>query len=176
VARSESSSAESQSPSNEVRLVDDDSKLAKRLLQISNHEAGTQVVEFDAQLKALQYQKILPNMYQFSSVTQLTDMSHFMRLVVDLGLVIESSLSGDQMSLIRKRIAFAHFYNAYTLAQDNPSVFLTWCDNQKVQFKSMLRKGGHKSVVQHRLQSWYFLGLKITAECLHLLYRIQVTI
>ncbi|EPE28834.1 hypothetical protein GLAREA_09955 [Glarea lozoyensis ATCC 20868] len=156
VARHESSSVESHSPGIEACLVDGDSKLAKKLLQIGNQEARTQVVEFEAQLRASQYQKTLPNMYQFSSVTQLTDMSYFMRLVVDLGMVIESSIFGEQMSRIRKRIAFAHFYHAYTLAQNNPSVFLTWCDNQKVQFKSMLRKGGHKSVVQHRFAELVF--------------------
>ncbi len=156
VARSESGSIESQSPGHEIHLVDSDSKLAKKLLQIGTHEARAQVVEFDAQLKALQNQKTLPNMYQFSSVTQLTDMSHFMRLVVDLGLVIESSLFGEQMSRIRKRIALAHFYHAYTLAQDNPAVFLAWCDNQRVQCDSMLPKGGHKSVVQHRFAELTF--------------------
>ncbi|OCK75373.1 hypothetical protein K432DRAFT_308682 [Lepidopterella palustris CBS 459.81] len=133
-----------------------DSMLAKKLLQIGNQEARTQFAEFAAQLKAPKCQNALPNMYQFSNVSQITDVSHFLRLVLDLGLAIESSIFGEQTSRIRKRIALAHFYHAYTLAQDNPEIFLSWCDNQRLQGGSMLPKAGNKSVVQHRFADLIF--------------------
>jgi hypothetical protein len=126
------------------------------LLQIGNQETRTQVAEFAAQLKAPECKNALPNIYQFSSVSQITDVSHFLRLVLDLGLAIESSIFGEQNSRIRKRIALAHFYHAYTLAQDNPEIFLSWCDDQRVQGGSMLPKGGNKSVVQHRFADLIF--------------------
>ena len=126
------------------------------MLQISTHEAKVQVAEFAAHLNTPEYQKAQPNMYQFSKVSQLTDVPYFLRLVVDLGLVIESSIFGEQNSRIKKRIALAHFYHAYTLAQDNPAIFLTWCDDQRVQCGSLLPKGGNKSVVQRRFADLIF--------------------
>ena len=95
-------------------------------------------------------------MYQFSNVSQITDVSHFLRLVLNLGLTIESSIFGEQNSRIKKRIAFAHFYHAYKLAQDNPKTFLSWCDDQRVQGGWMLPKGGTKSVVQQRFADLIF--------------------
>ncbi|KAI0387435.1 hypothetical protein F5Y04DRAFT_286582 [Hypomontagnella monticulosa] len=136
--------------------LESDSPLAKKLLQIGTQEARTQLAEFAAQLKAPEYQSSLPNIYQFSNVSQITDVSHFLRLVLDLGLAIESSSFGEQTSRIRKRIALAHFYHAYTLAQSNPDVFLSWCDDRGVQGGSMLPKGGNKSVVQHRFADLIF--------------------
>ncbi|KAK3166774.1 hypothetical protein OEA41_009899 [Lepraria neglecta] len=133
-----------------------DSKLAKKLLQVGTQEARTQVATFAAQLKAPECQNALPNMYQFSNVSQITDESHFLRLVLDLGLAIESSIFGEQNSRIKKRIALAHFYHAYTLAQDNPKTFLSWCDDQRVQGGWMLPKGGNKAVVQQRFADLIF--------------------
>jgi len=126
------------------------------LLQIGNQEARIQVAEFAAQLKAPEYQNELPNISQFSNASQITDVPHFLRLVMDLGLAIESSIFGEQNSRIKKRIALAHFYHAYTLAQDHPETFLSWCDDQRVQGGSILPKGGNKSVVQHRFADLIF--------------------
>ena len=95
-------------------------------------------------------------MYQFQNGSQLTDLSHFMRLVLDLGLAIESSIFGEQTSRIKKRIALAHFYHAYTLAQDNSEIFLSWCDNQNVSGGWMPPKGGHRSIVQQRFADLIF--------------------
>lgn len=117
------------------------------MLQIGNQDTRTQVAEFAAHLKAPEGQNALPNIYQFSNMSHITDVSYFLRLVLDLGLAIESSIFGEQNSRIKKRIALAHFYHAYTLAQDNPEIFLSWCDDQQVQGGSMLPKGGNKSVV-----------------------------
>ncbi|GIJ99634.1 hypothetical protein Aspvir_003635 [Aspergillus viridinutans] len=133
-----------------------DSKLAKKLLQIGNQETGTQVAEFAAQLKAAECQDALPTIYQFSDLTQVTDVSHFLRVVLHLGWAIESSIFGEQNSRIKKRIALAHFYNAYKLAQDQPDLFLSWCDDRRVRGGSILPKGGHKSVVQHRFADLIF--------------------
>jgi hypothetical protein len=127
------------------------------LLQVSSQEAQTQLAEFAAQLKATEScQNALPNIYQFSNVSQITNVSHFLRLVLDLGLAIESSIFGEQNSRIKKRIALAHFYHAYALAQDNPEIFLSWCDDQRVKGGSMLPKGGYKSIVQHRFADLIF--------------------
>lgn len=99
-------------------------------------------------------------MYQFSNVSQITDASHFLRLVLDLRLAIESSMFGEQNSRIKKRIALAHFYHAYTLAQDNSEIFLSWCDDQRVRGGSMLPKRGNKSVVQQRFADLIFSRAK----------------
>ena len=128
----------------------DGSKLAKKLLQVGNQEARLQVAEFASQSQLSACSVELPRISRFPSTPKLTDGPHFLQLVTNLGLAIESSMFGEQSSRIRKRIALAHFYHAYTLAQDNPKVFLSWCDRQQVQGCSMLPKGGSKSVVQHR--------------------------
>lgn len=144
------------SPSPPLYEFDIVSKLAKKILQIGNEEARRQVADFAAQLKAPECQSELPNIFQFSNTPRITDVSHFRRVVVDLGLAIESSIFGEQNSRIKKRIALAHFYHAYTLAQDHPETFLTWCDDQRVLSGSILPKGGNKSVVQHRFADLIF--------------------
>ncbi|KAL8727822.1 MAG: hypothetical protein Q9166_005814 [cf. Caloplaca sp. 2 TL-2023] len=137
-----------------------DSKLAKKLLQICTQEARAQVAKFATQLKAPQCQNALPNMYQFTNASLITNVSQFLRLVLDLGLAIESSIFGEQNSRIRKRIALAHFYHAYTLAQDNSKTFLSWCDEQQVQGGWVLPKGGNKSIVQQRFADLIFSRLE----------------
>ncbi|KAL5360629.1 hypothetical protein BJX96DRAFT_175480 [Aspergillus floccosus] len=133
-----------------------DSKLASKLLQIGTEETRAQVAEFAAQRKTSECQNALPSSCHFSKIPQVTDVAHFLRVVLDLGLAIESSSFGEQNSRIKKRIALARFYNAYTLAQDNPDVFLSWCDGQRVQGGSMLPRGGNKSIVQHRFADLIF--------------------
>ncbi|KAK6079332.1 hypothetical protein SCUP515_03992 [Seiridium cupressi] len=133
-----------------------DAKLTTKLLLIGNHEARIHVAEYAAQMKTPESENTLPNAHRFSNMSQITDMSDFLRLITNLGLAIESSIFGEQNSRIRKRIALAHFYHAYTLAQNNPELFLSWCDDQGVQCNSMLPKGGTKSVVQHRFAELIF--------------------
>lgn len=133
-----------------------DPKLAQKYLEIGNQETRMQVADFVAQLKAPDSQNALPDMYQFSSASQITDVSHFLQSVLDLGMAIESSIFGEQNSRIKKRTALAHFYHSYTLAQENPKIFLSWCNDQHVQGRSMLPKGGNKSVVQHRFAELIF--------------------
>jgi hypothetical protein len=161
-----------------------DSKLARKLQQIGAREASAQVAEFAAQLRAPEYHNMqdhaLPTIGQFSSLSSRTtaDAAHFRQLVLGLGMAIESSIFGEQNSRIRKRIALAHFYHAYALAQEYPDLFLSWCDDQQVgqqqqqqqqQQKggrgsgtsgitttNMLPKGGSRSVVQHRFANLIF--------------------
>ncbi|KAL8781975.1 MAG: hypothetical protein Q9213_005759 [Squamulea squamosa] len=137
-----------------------DSKLAKKLLQICTQEARAQVAKFATQLKAPRCQNALPNMYQFANASLITNVSQFLQLVLDLGLAIESSIFGEQNSRIRKRIALAHFYHAYTLAQDNSKTFLSWCNEQQVQGSWILPKGGNKSIVQQRFADLIFSRLE----------------
>ncbi|KAK3329971.1 hypothetical protein B0H66DRAFT_527339 [Apodospora peruviana] len=125
------------------------SKLAKKFLLIGNEEARIQVAEFTAQLNSREPQNTLPNAHRFSKVSRITEKSAFMRLLLNLGLAIESGVFGEQNSRLRKRIALAHFYHAYTLAQDNPELFLSWYDDQRGGGDSMLLKGGIRSVVQY---------------------------
>jgi hypothetical protein len=129
------------------------SKLAKKLLQVGNQEARIQIAEF---AKQLQLPIELPKISHFPSASKMTDGPHFLQLVINLGLAIESSIFVEQNSRIRKRIAMAHFYHAYTIAQENPEVFLSWCDSQQLKGCSMLPKGGSKSVVQHRFADLIF--------------------
>lgn len=136
--------------------LDGDSKLARKLQRIGAEEARAQVTEFAAQLRAPERQNALPTIRQFSNVSQMADASHFRQLVQGLGVAIESSIFGEQNSRIRKRIALAHFYHAYALAQEYPTLFLSWCDDQRVQAGSMLPKGGSRSVVQHRFADLIF--------------------
>lgn len=148
---------QSQGPENpSLGALPGDSKLDKKLLQVGTQEARAQVAKFSAHLSAPQCQNMLPDMYQFANSSLITDVSNFLRLVLDLGLAIESSIFGEQNSRIRKRIALAHFYHAYTLAQDNSSIFLPWCDDQRVRGGRMLPKGGNKSIVQQRFADLIF--------------------
>ncbi|KAL4864220.1 hypothetical protein BDV12DRAFT_201325 [Aspergillus spectabilis] len=133
-----------------------DSKLASKLAQIGSQETRAQVAEFASQLKTPECQNAFPDSCQFSSMYRVTDVSQFVRVVLDLGLAIESSSFGEQNSRIRKRIALAHFYNAYTMAQNNPDMFLSWCENQQVHGGSMPPRGGNRSVVQHRFADLIF--------------------
>ena len=135
----------------------DGSGLAKKLLKIGNQEARLQVAEFATQLQGSISPSKLPKISHFPShVPRITDGPDFLQLVTNLGLTIESSIFGEQNSRIRKRVALVHFYHAYTLAQDHPEVFLSWCDDQRVQPYRMLPKGGSKSVVQHRFADLIF--------------------
>jgi hypothetical protein len=132
------------------------SKLGRKVLQIGNDETRRQASEWAAQLKAPEYQNIFPSIGHFSKVSRITDITDFLRLVSDLGQAIESSTFGEQYSRIKKRIALAHFYYAYALAQDNPSIFLSWCDKQRVGDGRLRPKGGSKSIVQQRFADLIF--------------------
>lgn len=136
--------------------INHSSKLAKKLLLIGNQEARTQVAEFSMQLQLPRSSIELPKLSHFPKVTKPADGHHFLQLVIDLGLTIEDSIFVEQNARIRKRIAMAHFYHAYTLAQENPKVFLSWCDHQGVPGYSMLPKGGNKSIVQRRFADLIF--------------------
>ncbi|CAG9984964.1 unnamed protein product [Clonostachys byssicola] len=138
----------------------ENSKLAKKLFHVVSEEARAQVAELSWHLSATTSYPGVGKPHQahrFSSLSQITSMSRFLQLVVDLGAAIEGSIFGEQTSRIRKRIALAHFYRAYSLAQDNPGVFLAWYDNQHFQKSGMLPpKGGSKSIVQHRFADMIF--------------------
>lgn len=131
-------------------------KLAKKLLLVGNHEARIQVAEFAAQLQLPTCPMELPKISHIPRVSTTTGGPHFLQLVVNLGLAIESSIFGEQSSRILKRISMAHFYHAYTHAQENPKAFLSWCDDQGIQGFLMLPKGGSKSAVQHRFADLIF--------------------
>jgi hypothetical protein len=138
----------------------ENSKLAKKLFHVVSEEARAQVAELSGHLTAAASYSGVEKPHQahrFSSLSQITSMSRFLQLVVDLGAAIECSIFGEQTSRIRKRIALAHFYRAYSLAQDNPDVFLAWYDNQHFQKSGILPpKGGSKSIVQHRFADMIF--------------------
>ena len=160
-ARPKSNSLQSQSDGRKSPSFDNfqgNSKLVKKLLQIGTQEARTRVAEFAAQIKAPEFQEVdtLPDMYQFSSMSQITDVPHFLQLLLNLGVAIESSIFGEKISRIKKRVALVHFYHAYTLAQDNPKTFLSWCDDRRVQATCILPKGGIKSIVQQRFADLIF--------------------
>ncbi len=133
-------------------------KLAQKVLQIGNPGVASWVEEFAVQLQDQGYRtsyKSMPEAYGFPAMTEISDGSDFVRMLPKLALAIECNIFGEQDHKIRKRIALAHFYHVYTLAQDNPQVFLSWCDGHQMQ-KSMLPKGGYKSVVQHRFADLMF--------------------
>jgi hypothetical protein len=83
------------------------------------------------------------------------DGSAFLRLLPKLALAIQCNVFGEQNHKIKKRIALAHFYHAYTLAQENPQKFLSWCDDKQMS-RSMMHKGSHKSMVQRRFTDLVF--------------------
>lgn len=133
-------------------------KLAQKALQIGNPDVVSWVQEFAVQLEDQRYRtlyKSMPEAYGFPTVTEIKDGSNFVQMLPKLALVIECNVFGEQDHKIRKRIALAHFYHVYTLAQDNPQMFLSWCDGQQNQ-KSMLPKGGYKSAVQRRFADLMF--------------------
>ncbi|KAI1846153.1 hypothetical protein JX265_010531 [Neoarthrinium moseri] len=136
-------------------------KLAEKLLHISNEESGLKVTRFASQLNLNPPEPgvntvQLPNAHQFSSLSQIADASHFRGLILNLGVAIENSGFGEQYFRIRKRIALAHFYHTYTLAQDNPELFFVWCEGQPQWLASMLPKGGSRSAVQRRFADLIF--------------------
>ena len=133
-------------------------KLIQKVLQIGNPSVASWVEEFAVQLRdngcRTSYNS-MPEAYDFPAMTEISDGSEFVRMLPKLALAIECSTFGEQDHKIRKRIALAHFYHVYTLAQNNPQVFLSWCDDQQIQ-RSMLPKGGYKSLVQHRFADLMF--------------------
>ncbi|KAL8738589.1 MAG: hypothetical protein Q9181_000640 [Wetmoreana brouardii] len=133
-------------------------KLAQKALQIGNPSVASWVSEFAEQLQKPGYRtshKSMPEAYGFPAMTEISDGSQFVQMLPKLAVAIESNIFGEQDHRIRKRIALAHFYHVYTLAQENPQTFLSWCDGQQMQ-RSMLPKGGYKSVVQHRFADLMF--------------------
>lgn len=132
-----------------------DSSLARKLLQIGNPETIVQLNEFSAQASALPCTQPDVNSL-ILNMGALTDMSSLMRLVVALSLAIESSAFGEQHFRIRKRIALAQFYHAYTIAQNHPAMFLSWCDEHQVQRSCIAPKGSRKSAVQQRFADLIF--------------------
>ena len=108
-----------------IAAVKDGSKLAKKLLLVGNQEARIQVAELSTQLQLPACPIELPKLSHFPSASKMTDGPHFLQLVTNLGLAIESSIFGEQNSRIQKRIALAHFYHAYTLTQEHLEVFLS---------------------------------------------------
>lgn len=133
-------------------------KLAQNALQIGNQDVASWVKEFAEKVQAQGYRtsdKSMPEAYGFPDMIEINDGSDFILMLPKLALAIECNIFGEQDHKIRKRIALAHFYHVYTLAQDNPQLFLSWCDSQQMQ-RSMLPKGGYKSVVQHRFADLMF--------------------
>ncbi|KAJ2981916.1 hypothetical protein NQ176_g1728 [Zarea fungicola] len=138
-----------------ISTVNIDSTLARKLLQIGNPETRVQLSEFYAQ--ALTRPCTQPDVNKLIlNMGALTDMSSLMRLVVALSLAIESSAFGEQHFRIRKRIALAQFYHAYTIAQNHPEMFLSWCDEHQVQRSFIAPKGSRKSAVQQRFADLIF--------------------
>ncbi|CAI6099305.1 unnamed protein product [Clonostachys chloroleuca] len=158
--RNNNASPESGCNVHDFENLGENSKLAKKLFHVVSEEARAQVAELSKHLSAATSHPGVEKPHQahrFSSLSQITSMSRFLQLVVDLGAAIEGSIFGEQTSRIRKRIALAHFYRAYSLAQDNPGVFLAWYDNQHFQKSGILPpKGGSKSIVQHRFAEMIF--------------------
>ena len=140
-----------------VRLKSN-TKLAQKVLQIGDPDVVSWLDEFAAQLRDKSIRsssKSILDAYSFPAMTEMCNGSDFVRLLPKLALAIESNIFGEQDHKIRKRIALAHFYHVYLLAQENPQMFLSWCDGQQMQ-KSMLPKGGYKSAVQHRFANLMF--------------------
>ncbi|KAI0124101.1 hypothetical protein BJ170DRAFT_712013 [Xylariales sp. AK1849] len=139
-------------------LLRDSPKLAQKFLEIGKPEMIAEAEEFVAQLQDPKYRgasQSLPEPYSFPGMSHIRDGSGFLRMLPKLALAIECNIFGEQNHKIKKRIAMAHFYHAYTLAQENPRTFLSWCDEHQIS-KSMLPKGNHKSMVQHRFADLMF--------------------
>ncbi|VUC28734.1 unnamed protein product [Clonostachys rosea] len=158
--RNSNTTLESGCQVHDIDNLGENSKLAKKLFHVVSEEARAQVAELSGHLSAATSCPGVEKpqqVHRFSSLSQITSMSRFLQLVVDLGAAIEGSIFGEQTSRIRKRIALAHFYRAYSLAQDNPGEFLAWYDNQHFQKSGILPpKGGSKSIVQHRFADMIF--------------------
>ncbi|KAH6659145.1 hypothetical protein BKA67DRAFT_685727 [Truncatella angustata] len=139
-------------------LLRNSPKLAQKFLEIGKPEIVAEAEEFAMQLQDPKYRgasQSLPEPYSFPGMSHIRDGSGFLRMLPKLALAIECNIFGEQNHKIKKRIAMAHFYHAYTLAQENPQTFLSWCDEHQIS-KSMLPKGNHKSMVQHRFADLMF--------------------
>ncbi|KAF2159502.1 hypothetical protein M409DRAFT_29975 [Zasmidium cellare ATCC 36951] len=70
----------------------------------------------------------------------------FINLIRILASAIEINNFGEQTFRVKKRIALAHFYNTYILAQDDPCTFLSWCKDAG-EPPSLIPRGTLKSLV-----------------------------
>lgn len=93
---------------------------------------------------------------EFLNTTQIADGTDFLRMLPGLAMAIECNNHQEIKYRVHKRIALAHFYHAYTLAQENPSTFLSWSDKQSFSERSVIAKGGNKSIVLQRFADMVF--------------------
>ncbi|KAI1826636.1 hypothetical protein F4861DRAFT_545643 [Xylaria intraflava] len=135
-------------------------KLMSKFLQIGSPEMIAEAERFSGQLRDLPFPvscHSMPEAYGFPTMSHvLHDGSAFLRMLPRLAIAIESNIFGEQSHRIKKRIAMAHFYHAYNLAQENPRTFLAWYDEHHASAKSMLPNGSPKSIVQHRFVDLMF--------------------
>ncbi|KAJ5720909.1 uncharacterized protein N7483_008843 [Penicillium malachiteum] len=122
----------SRSETNKERgQISKDSKLAKKLLLVGNQKTKSQLAEFKTRLEAPEFYVAPSNNGHISFGSQITDTPQFLRVIMNLGMAIENSSFGEQSSRIKKRIALAQFYKAYSLAQSQPEIFLSWCGSKE---------------------------------------------
>lgn len=134
-------------------------KLAQKILQVVETSTAAYLDELARQLEAYYGPAnttiLKPSSYKFQDLTDIRDGSVFLQMIPKLAMAIESNLLGEQNHRIKKRIALAQFYNAYSLAQDNPETFLSWCGGQ-LPSQMLLPRGGLRSMVQQRFAELMF--------------------
>ena len=159
--RQSSVHAETQMHMERIRLPDGlkiEPHLAQKVLQIGSAEVVSQLQEYAQHLRnesCHNNSKPSPNNYGFLTIDHIKDGSGFLKSLSGLTRVIECNILGELFHQLRKRIAFAHFYHAYTLAQENPRTFLSWSPSQTNQ-RSLPPRGGYKTAVLHRFVQHVF--------------------
>ena len=145
-------------------LLKVNSKVLKKFVQIGEEEATAILDEYLLHTESRGgwvSSLLMPSHSAYSLITRPPKISVFFGDVPKLAGIIECSGFGEMDYRVRKRIALAHFYHAYTVAQDNPRDFLSWCDCHRLQ-ASILRRGSLKSAVLHRFTDLVFCALKST--------------
>lgn len=126
-------------------------------------EIGTvTTVEFAMEYTQSFNQTLPPNILYFNPVQNhsltpgfaVQDHSAFLKTIPNLGRAIESNTMAEQHYRIGRRIALAHLFRAYELAQANPEPFLAWCKRRKVM--QVAPRGNPKAMV-----SQYFSHLLV---------------
>lgn len=136
------------------------SKLLKKMQKVGNPDIVAAAEDFMIQIQSSEQAantgNYMPAPYNLTSSPDPYNGDAFLRMLPRLATAIELSVFGEQEQRIRKRIALAHFYHAYSQAQERPQLFFSWCSLHLGSSMPKLSKSGFKSAVQRRFAELMF--------------------
>lgn len=132
-------------------------RLAQKVLEIGDRATVHSALEYAGKMANSQEDSLLPLVPDHGSLgalSSLHDSDEFLGMIPKLTWAIESSSFGEQHYRIKKRIALAHFFYLYELAQENSQTFLAWCNQE--QTMGLSPKGSQRSMVTQSFANLMF--------------------